>query len=475
MDISQSFKALKEAILKERDVNVVPKSIIHDIFLVPTATELTKLKILISYVSGLQSFESIINLLNNTTFLEQVSEALEVTIDDIKFLTSGALDKLAANYNKTRKPASKATGVVNFYRPNPLEPEELNKEIAAGTIVYTGAGVEYQVTVNVPYRNYYFDTILNAYVVDAPVECTVAGSIGNTLEYTITKIKTAVEGFGNVTNKTAITNGLDPETDIDFATRLKTEISGNNVGTINGIKNVILQNFSGISDLIVVGSNDPIMVRDLGWGGKIDVYILEKNWDQYSWTFDYGGEDVTYIQGLRPISSSLPVRINPSGTGIVFSDSTTAYAKSIYSRDYIVWQTKPPVGPVTLTYFYDKNIQDIQDFINRDEYNTGADVLIKQATEVPVDIIFEIVVFEGYSKAMIIDTIKNIIKNFINSLRLGESLDQSDIIAKAYSVDGIDRVVLPMSKFNRSTEMGVVDKIEVSKNEYIRIGTLNIG
>ena len=115
MDISQAYTQLRNLILQQRsDVTILPKSIISDAFLVPSATEATRFNTLLAFVSGLQSFESIKNMLTDTDFLTSVAEALEIAQEDVGVIISGALNQLAGNFNKTRKEAVTATGVVNF-------------------------------------------------------------------------------------------------------------------------------------------------------------------------------------------------------------------------------------------------------------------------------------------------------------------------------------------------------------------------
>jgi len=474
MDINESLIALRNKILELRGVDVAPKTVTHDLFLVPSATELTRQKIFTSFVSGLQSFDSISNMLQNESFLDQVAETFGVTITDVTSLIADALDKLAANYNITRRDAVAATGIVNFFRPNALSESELTKTIATGTIVYTNGGIEYKITTNVSYSTYYYDPTMNMYVIDAPVECTTPGTVGNVPAGVITNISTPVEGFSSVTNKDPITNGIDIESTLDFAARLKYVITGSNVGTADGIANIILSNIP-ITDLIVVGPGDPMMTRDLGWGGKVDVYILEKSLVQTTWNFNYNGEDITYIEGNRPVTAT---NITSSEGSFTFTpDTTTDYKGSVKSKDYITWTTKPtPPYPkiITLTYYYDKNIKDAQDLINQDKYNTGADVLIKQSTEVPIDIIFELVVLAGYSKATVINEVTTILTQKIDSLKLGKSVEQADVIDWIYSVTGVDRIILPMTKFNRSSSTGTVNVITTSKNEYLRLSILKI-
>jgi len=480
LDISEVYKGLRDKIFENRIINVAPRTVTNDLFLQPNALEISKQKILVSFTSYLQSFDGILQLLANPTFLDTVVEAFGSTLDNVNAVISLAVDNLAGNYLKTRKTATSATGIVSFYRPDAPATSELTSVIPTGTNVQSIIGMTYTTLSDIQYNQFYFDTTFNAFMIDVPVECTYAGIIGNAEQYTITTIKSTVPNWPSVTNKTVFTNGTDVETDTDFCYRCKTEISGSNTGTLNGIKNIILQNLP-IIDVSVVGAGDEDMRRDLSWGGKVDVYITDSYAEQVTWTYYADGLSVTYIEGLRPIipTAAVTVTADIGPTPVINSivaDIASPLEGSTISSDYIIWDVAPSAGAtVTLTYFRNKYIEDTQDFIEQEEYDTGADVLVKQALPVPVDVIFDINVLSGYSKADIINAITVSVQDTLNTKRIGETLEQSDIIALAYTVTGVDRVVTPLTKFNKTSETGNVDVITTKRFEYLRPGTLRIG
>ena len=109
-------------------------------------------------------------------------------------------------------------------------------------------------------------------MLDVPVECVVTGSVGNTVIGDISVCISAVTGFPNVTNKTEFANGTDTELDLDFCARMQNEISGSNVGTVNGIKSVVLQNTNATS-LSVISAGDLLMAPSRRDGGCLDIYV----------------------------------------------------------------------------------------------------------------------------------------------------------------------------------------------------------
>lgn len=474
LDITESYNLLRQNILANAGVNVSPRSVTSDLFLVPTANEITRLTVLTSFVSKMQSFDGIVTLLGDTYALTTISTAMNATVSEVRTVISGTLDKLAGNYNKTRKTSTAATGIVSIYRYTAPSSTEYAQAISAGA-VFTGTnGLTYASTEDRPISAVYYDQLFRVYMLDLPVQCTSGGIASNTDIGTIT-VFSGLPNWSGSTNKIALTNGTDAETDITFASRLKLEVSGSNISTYNGLQVDILQN-TAVTDLILVGAGDAGMHRDLGAGGMVDIYISDIDMYPVTWSFVYDGSDATYISGQRPLCAGGSTTVS-SGNGVVgtaVSDTRSVWAGSVRSRDYVTWTTKPGLGDtVTLSYFVNKRIIDVQNYVNNDARRAGADVLIKQARMVPIDIMFSIAISANYSKASLITQIKATLNAYINSLRLGEVLDQSDVIYRA-TLPGVDRIVLPMSKFNRAALTGSVDRIEAAADEYLRINSIII-
>lgn len=474
LDITESYNLLRQNILANAGVNVSPRSVTSDLFLVPTANEITRLTVLTSFVSKMQSFDGIITLINDTDTLTTIATAMNATVDEVLTVISGTLDKLAGNYNKTRKTATAATGIVSIYRYTAPSSSEYSQSIAAGAVFTATNGLTYTSTEDRAISTVYYDQTFRAYMLDLPVQCNSGGVSSNTDIGTITGFS-GLANWSGATNKVALTNGTDAETDTSFATRLKLEVSGSNISTYNGLQVDILQN-TAVTDLILVGAGDAGMHRDLGAGGMVDIYIADVDMYPVTWSFVYDGSDATYITGQRPLRADGSTTVS-SGNGIVgtaVADTRSVWAGSVKSLDYVTWTTKPGLGDtVTLSYFVNKRIIDVQNYVNNDARRAGADVLIKQAKMVPIDIMFSIVISANYSKAAIITQIKATLNAYINSLRLGEVLDQSDVIYRA-TLPGVDRIVMPISKFNRASLTGAVDRIETAADEYLRINSIII-
>lgn len=102
----------------------------------------------------------------------------------------------------------------------------------------------------------------------------------------------------------------------------------------------------------------------------------------------------------------------------------------------------------------------------------SADVLVKEAKAITVDVIFAVVVTKGFqsSASVVRQNVIDAITSALSANSLGQIVDESDLINVAYEVDGVDRV-RPIF-FNVSGKTGRVLSIVAQKNEYIQAGSI---
>ncbi len=96
----------------------------------------------------------------------------------------------------------------------------------------------------------------------------------------------------------------------------------------------------------------------------------------------------------------------------------------------------------------------------------NADVLVKAATQLLVDVTINIVIKPDFlsSQATVIQNTKNKILSAINTNKLGDILDASDLQAAAQSTDGVDRARVVF--FNENSKLGQVLSLSAAKNQY---------
>jgi phage-related baseplate assembly protein len=127
---------------------------------------------------------------------------------------------------------------------------------------------------------------------------------------------------------------------------------------------------------------------------------------------------------------------------------------------------------ITVTYNTNDTIRDAT-LLVEDVRPITADVLIKEAEAVDIDISVRIVVlpeFEDSEDTVVQDSIDSI-TSFLNANSLGTIVDASDVVNNLYTVSGIDRVRI----LNFSTGgSGNLLSIEADKNQYLRAGTVDV-
>lgn len=96
----------------------------------------------------------------------------------------------------------------------------------------------------------------------------------------------------------------------------------------------------------------------------------------------------------------------------------------------------------------------------------NADVLVRAANKILVDATVNIVVKTEYidSKTIVLQNVKDRITTTINTNILGDSINSSDLISAAQTVDGVDRARIVY--FNVDEEVGQVLTITAKKDEY---------
>ena len=137
------------------------------------------------------------------------------------------LDSWVNDFNLTRLPATFASGSITFSRFTNTS----QAVVPIGATVETANGqVSYTVIVDTTNVNY--NAGLGGYVIQSgtssiavPVQCTVAGSIGNATIGAISLLASAIPFVDTVTNAAAFTNGIDIESDSALRARFAVYIN----------------------------------------------------------------------------------------------------------------------------------------------------------------------------------------------------------------------------------------------------------
>ena len=98
----------------------------------------------------------------------------------------------------------------------------------------------------------------------------------------------------------------------------------------------------------------------------------------------------------------------------------------------------------TVTYTVNLIVSLTQDSIDTKKHVT-ADVLVKDAIPIPLDIQATIVLIRGRESSTVDKALRTNLENFFSNLRLGDPVRQSDIIGILEKTDGVSYVVVPLS------------------------------
>jgi len=119
---------------------------------------------------------------------------------------------------------------------------------------------------------------------------------------------------------------------------------------------------------------------------------------------------------------------------------------------------------ITVSYNVNSLVKIIQDKVDVRRHIT-ADVLVKSANEINVDIEFTVKLRLNAESPVVIDTLTSELYTLFDQKNMGDRINQSDIIAIADNNNGVDYVIMPLTK------MAVSDGTHIA-NEIIQSNTV---
>jgi uncharacterized phage protein gp47/JayE len=452
-----------------------PPSAMGEVFVVPLVRVMQYLDTKIQFSRIEQTLDVIAATLEDSDELDNLALQLDEERVTIENRLRGAIDDTAANFGLVRRSAASSRGTVLVFRASPVvNPITIpaGKKFFAPTLEQDYAASE---TVQITAMN--FDDDLNKYVFAVPVTSVEAGvatiaSIGQ-----ISQIQESIPDIEGVTNTEPVTGGRDEESDRSLIARTKTALSASNIGTKSGYR-LLLLDLDNIKDASVVGAGDVLMTRDAGDGGSVDIYIADAIPVQTSEVATLGVNLVDlsgvgtgpwiFTPSRQPLIDDISL-VTP--TAVAIQKDQTAFAGSIQAKDAIEFSSN--VDTQTITYFVNDNVNETQVYIDDPSRKIlGADILIKEAVTVPVNIIFKISVLPGFAKSVVQAEVQSAVVQFLSALGIGQSLEQSDIVKVAVNIPGVNRIDLPMTRFDRGTVPEQLNIIEAEANEILREGSV---
>ncbi len=277
-----------------------------------------------------------------------------------QFMTEDELDMLGFNYNISRKPATAGSGTVILYRSAVPTADII---VPVGSVFSTQKDANLNskkftnsiaVTMYVAQAATYYNISTGYYELSVDVTATVPGADTNVGVNSVKVISSGTNDFLGVRNAAVFTGGTDKETNFAYSQRIADALAGNNVGTEFGYKKAVKTSVL-VEDAVVITPGDPLMTRDNGLGGKVDIYIkaditsssayssVEDSYVFHDASGGIGANDPTndHLFDYRPVKSVTSIVGSASGTLVVgvdftFSkDTTTVYADSSRANDKI--------------------------------------------------------------------------------------------------------------------------------------------
>jgi len=436
------------------------------------------------------TFSLVENTVERNIFIEAPSVALKDIYDNLDYLykiqliteyakdlPTSVVDDWAAQYGIVRRAATKSTTTVWFYRDSPPDSDIT---IPIGTVVATSGSPSLNFitieskTMYAANPDVYYDPSLNKWGIDVAVESEFAGTeslIGSNL---LTNLTSSIAGITSVNNKLPSTGGEEEESNINFVRRVLEEFRGRTPVTYEGIESLI-KSCDNVKDSLVIDATHPLMQRDANRGRCVDAYIVGFLEESYTESFTVTSTGV--ILGYPPVKNVISVIGNTSYTEntdfILIRDnglmkySTRALDKLIFTS------TGPTIGEViTVTYTSNKVLHDLDSLFDRKENKVpNRDILMREATEVFIDLKLELYLDVGSTSSDVTNSIETALANYIVP-KLQSKIEKADIINIVQSVTGVDNSrIISLTNEGGGTITSLGD-IHLNETEYPILRTL---
>lgn len=436
-----------------------------------------------------QEFDKVYQELSHTQQLQSLNYADNMSTDE--------LDAFANNYALTRLTGTTSQGTVTFQIRNYNSGSSLIS-IPTGSVLATqGSDQVAQVTFLTSQAitflpslaPAYFNPITGLYEQTATIAAQIVGSASNVAAGTVTQLLTSVPGIDSLINTVATTGGTDTETNSAFADRIRIKLSGNSIGTPNGILSLVETN-ANVRDAVTVTPNDIEMIRN-EFGGSVDVYILGEILDTTSEVrlYQTAGDQEFILQhqpaktisSITGIVSAAPYTFIQGvdydyvlDTTILFNGSTQLENKVVFN---IGGSNPDNNSNIIITYVYNSLVESLQTILDTDnQHIITADILVKESKEAVIDIIADVSLFSGFTPSTEVANIQTALSTYIDGLGLGQSINRSDVVSIIEGVGSVDQVDLNTLTLSKNgTPIALTDqRIQIFKTEYARSNTINI-
>ncbi len=404
------------------------------------------------------------------------------------------IERLGKNFQLRRKGPIKATGTITFYS---FTVPSSTVTIPRGTTLASkattdGSSQQFVTTQATTLSSLNFNADTGRYEVNAPIRAVVPGTDGNVAPGTISALLEPVSGVDGCYNFNAIINGTDFEPLAAFRQRLKTVLTGNNVGTTDGYYQTAIAN-TDVTDVKVASFNSGIAALRRNDVGAVDIYIrglisTQAAIETYTVPSSTPYEFIPSKQPLDLLASSGFSLIGSvtgaliEGTHYNIVQDQGKLSGSVRGADKIVFvASKVSAGEqIVITYSYNSLIESLQNYMEDDSRKVlGADLLVKAAKPRQIDVGCTIRVLAGYSQTNIISAVETAISAALGAYTIGEEVQQSDVLAVIANTTGVDDVTVPLDTFEENVNTGTLQQdtsgnIVIPADSYATSGTITV-
>ena len=205
-------------------------------------------------------------------------------LDNATLMSEEELDIWAGRFGLFRRQGTQSSGVLSFrYTAPPASGIHIPRDSLFTRRLSDGSTQDFLVAadVDLPKSSYsaYYDASLKCYAVPVAAISALPGTAGNISAGTVLESVSEYDGLSSIVALTDFQRGTDKETNAQAATRYARVAIGHELGNVPGYTRWIMNQFSDVKDVAIVGYKHDLMIRDLAMdgkshkGGKVDIYV----------------------------------------------------------------------------------------------------------------------------------------------------------------------------------------------------------
>lgn len=509
-----------------KNINITDPEFLIQGELAPVSLELSNIYIIEDFKNRAIDINALLEVDNDPDYKANLKAALHTTDQGVQAYIDLLFDYHGSNVGKPRKGQDQSIGIQIFDRTSPPTTDIV---ISSGTRVSSQptsseAAVVFEtqstVTMLVAQAASYLNPVTGKWEIPAAIKAVLPGANGNKDAGAINVLVNSIDGISGTRNPTKSNGGQDKESNASYGARIIAAYAGSNTFSKPGRESITLEQ-DDVSGAVVIGTGNPLMLRDQGGGGKVDIYIQTNNNDLQQATDElhpYTNTVNDYVMTNQPVEGNQeinPVIVKVYANGTLLGTLTyTTHFSLVKDRDnvpinnYVEWSsfaqdkiTLTAAGhtyiaglgiatDLAITYTYDRRIKLIQDIFSAEDGHAAAeDVQVRKAKSAILNVSLTAKLLDGFIVSDVQDSIATILSDLynINKPILGLGGVRSKIITAIQNagatigVDEIEDSTLVLSLVDGNDVISEFDytadpfsNIDITENEFLQMGTVTL-